>query len=102
MKHHVHSDQKGRIFLTCGTSTILFALKILPFQHGLLLWSPSHKFRYGHFADNVCENVSGYGLGLTVLALSENYAVGFYNIGSSMKFCHGTTIILLSVNPKFY
>ena len=38
--------------LTYGTSTILFALKILPFQHGLLLWSPSHKSCYGHSADS--------------------------------------------------
>ena len=28
---------KGHVYLTYGTSTILFALKILPFQHGLLL-----------------------------------------------------------------
>ena len=53
--------------LIYGTSTILFALKVLPFQHGLLLWSSSHKSRYGHCADNICENVSGYGLGLTAL-----------------------------------
>ena len=46
--------------LIYGTSNILFALKIFHFQHGLLLWSPSHKFRYGHSAENVCENVSGY------------------------------------------
>ena len=59
--------------LTYGTSTILFALKILPFQHGLLLGSPNHKSRYGHSADNVRENVSGYRLGLTVFALSKNY-----------------------------
>ena len=65
--------------LTYGTSTILFALKILPFQHGLLLWSPSHKSRYGHSADNVRENVSGYGLGLTVFVLSENYDACFYS-----------------------
>ena len=58
--------------LTYGTSTIIFVLKILPFQHGLLLWSPSHKSCYGHSADNVRENVSGHGLGLAVFVLSEN------------------------------
>ena len=61
------------------TSTILSSLKILPFQHGLLLWSCSHKSRQGHSADNVHENVSGYGLGLTVFVLSENYNACFYN-----------------------
>ena len=45
--------------LTYGTSTIIFALKILPFQHGLLLLSPSHKSRYDHSTENVRENVSG-------------------------------------------
>ena len=65
--------------LTHGTSTILLTLKILPVQHGLLLWSPSHKSRYGHSADNVCENVSGYGLGLTVFVLSENYDACFFS-----------------------
>ena len=55
----------------------LFALKILLFQHGLLLWSPSHKSCYGHPADSVCENVSGYRLGLTVFALSKNYNACF-------------------------
>ena len=65
--------------LTYGASAILFTLKILPFQHGLLLWSPSHKSRYGHSADNVCENVSGHGLGLTVFVLSENYDACFYS-----------------------
>ena len=65
--------------LTYGTSTILFALKILPFQHGLLLWSPSHKSRYGHSADNVRQKVSGYGLGWTVFILSENYDACFYS-----------------------
>ena len=67
------------MFLTYGTSTILFALKILPFQHGLLLRSPSHISRYGHSADNVRENVIGYGLGLTVFVVSENYAECFYS-----------------------
>ena len=65
--------------LTYGSNTILFALKIVPFQHGLLLWSPSHKSRYGHSADNVRENVSGYRLGLTVIVLSENYDACFYS-----------------------
>ena len=64
--------------LTYGTSTILLVSKILPFQHGLLLWSPSHKFGYGHSADNVRENVSGYRLGLTVFVLSEYYDACFY------------------------
>ena len=58
--------------LTYGTSTILFALKILLFQHGLLLWSANQKSRYGHSEDNVRENISGYGFGLTVFVLSEN------------------------------
>ena len=40
-----------------GTSTVLFALKICLFQHGLLLRPPSHKSHYSHSADNVCENV---------------------------------------------
>ena len=88
--------------LTYGTSTILFAWKVLPFQHGLLLWSPSHKLRHGHCANNAGENVSGYGLGLIVFGLSENYDVWFIVIGSSTKFCHGTTIALLFANPKFY
>ena len=66
--------------LTYGTSTILFAFQtILPFYDGLLLWSPSHKSRGGHSAENFCENVSGYGLGLTVFGLSENYNACFYN-----------------------
>ena len=65
--------------LTYGTSTILFALKILPFQHGIILWSPSHKSCYGHSADNACENVSGCGLGLTLLVLSGNYDPCFYS-----------------------
>ena len=65
--------------LIYGTSTILFILKIFPFQHSLLLWSSSHKSRYGNSAGNVCENVSAYGLGLTVFVLSENYEVRFYS-----------------------
>ena len=65
--------------LTYGTSTILFALKILPFQHGLLLWSPCHKSRYGHSSVNVCENFSGYGLGLKVFVFSKNYDASFYS-----------------------
>ena len=65
--------------LTYGTSAILFALKILPFHHGLLLWSPSHKSHYGHSADNVRENISGYGLGLIAFILSENYNAFFYS-----------------------
>ena len=52
--------------LTYVTSTILFVL-ILPFQYGLLLSSSSNKSRYGDSADNVSENVSGYGLGWTIL-----------------------------------
>ena len=60
-KHDVHSNQKEHMSLTYGTSTILFVLKLLPFQHCLLLWSPSHKSRYSHSADNVRENVSDYG-----------------------------------------
>ena len=36
-KHHVHYDKKGHMSLIYGISTILFALKILPFRHGLLL-----------------------------------------------------------------
>ena len=74
-KHHVHLDQKGYMSSTDGNSTILFALKILLLQHGQLLWSPSHKSHYGHSADNVRENVSGYGLGLTVFVSSKNYDV---------------------------
>ena len=35
-KHHVYYDQTGYMSLTSGTSTIIFALKILPCQHGLL------------------------------------------------------------------
>ena len=65
--------------LTYGISTILFALKILPFQHGLLLSSPTQKSCYGHSADNVPENVSGYGIGLTVFVLSENDDACFYS-----------------------
>ena len=61
---------KRGMSLTYGTSTVLFALKILPFQHGLLLWSPSHQSHHGHSADNVRKNVSGYGLPLTVFVLS--------------------------------
>ena len=53
--------------LTYVTSTILFALTILPFQCGLLFSSSSNKSRYGDSADNVSENVSGYGLGWTIL-----------------------------------
>ena len=65
--------------LIYDTAIISFDLKIFRFQHGVLLWSPSHKFRYGHSGDNICENVSGSGLGLTVFALSEKYDVCFYN-----------------------
>ena len=60
-----------------GTSSVLFALNIFPFQHGLLLWFLSHKSCYGHSPDNVCYGVSGYGLGLTVFALSKNDDVCF-------------------------
>ena len=89
--------------LTYSTSAILFALKILPFQHDLLLWSPSHKSRYGHSVDNVWENVSSYGLGLTVFVLSKSYYACFFVFSSSTKFCHGaTTIVLLSTNSTFY
>ena len=42
-KHNVHYDQKVHMSLNYGTSIILFSLKIFPLQHGLLLWSPSHK-----------------------------------------------------------
>ena len=68
--------------LTYGTSAILFALKILPFQHVLLLWSPSLKLRYGHSSDNAHENVSGYELGLTVFVLYKNYDACFYSFYS--------------------
>ena len=34
---------------------------------------------YGHSTENVRENVSGYGLGLTVFVLSESYDVCFYS-----------------------
>ena len=87
--------------LTYGAGTILFALKILPFEHGLLLWSPSHKPRYGHFADNVRENVSGYELGLIVFFLKITM-LAFIVVSSSTKFCHGPTIVFLSSNPTFY
>ena len=33
---------------------------------------------YGCSADNVCENISSFGLGLTVYVLSRNYDVYFY------------------------
>ena len=36
-KDDAHKYQKGHMSLTYGAGTILFALKILPFQHGLLL-----------------------------------------------------------------
>ena len=88
MQHkHVHYDQKEHMSVAYGTCTVLFVLKILPFKHGLLLWSPSHKSCYGHSADNVHENVSGYGVDLTVFVLFEN---------------DGATIVFLSVNPTFY
>ena len=70
---------KRGMSLIYGTSTILFVLKIFPFRHGLLLSSPSLKSRYGHSLDNVCNNVSGYGLGLTVFVLSKNHDVCFYS-----------------------
>ena len=44
-----------------------------------LLWSPIHKSPYDHSADNVHHNASGYGLGLTVFALSKNYEACFYS-----------------------
>ena len=71
LKHHVHEDHKEHMSLTYATSTVLFALKILPFQYGLLLWSPGHKSRSGHSADNVREIVSGYGLGLIVCSFRK-------------------------------
>ena len=40
VKPHVHQDQKGHMSFIYGTCTILFAIKIFPFQDGLLLWSP--------------------------------------------------------------
>ena len=86
--------------LTYGTSTILFALKILPFQHGLLLWSPSHKSRYGHSADNVTLLIAG--LIWQYLFFPKITMRAFIVVSSSTKFCHGTTIILLSANPTFY
>ena len=43
-----------------------------------LLWSPIHKSPYDHSAD-VGYNTSGYGLGLTVFALSKNYEACFYS-----------------------
>ena len=52
-----HSQTKGHIFLIYDTSIILLGLMVFPFQHGLLLWSPSRKSRYGHSGDNVCETV---------------------------------------------
>ena len=68
---------KRSMSLIYGISTILFALNIFPFHHGLLLRSPSHKSCYCHSQDNVCNDVSGYGLGLTVFVLSKNYDVCF-------------------------
>ena len=70
---------KWGMSLIYGTSTILFALNIFSFYHGLLLWSPRHKSCYGHSQDNVCNDVSGYRFGLTVLVLSKNYGVRFYS-----------------------
>ena len=37
------------------------------------------QIRYGHSADNVRGNVSGYGLGQTVFVLSENCDACFYS-----------------------
>ena len=54
----------------------LFALKIFLVQHGLLSWSPSREYCYGHSGD-VCKNVADYMLGLTVFILFENYDVWF-------------------------
>ena len=36
-KDHVHYDHKEHMSLSYGTSTTFLALKILPFQYGLLL-----------------------------------------------------------------
>ena len=63
---------KRGVSLIYGTSAVL-ALNIFPFHLGLLLRSPSHESRYGHSSDNVCNDVSGYGLSLTVFVLSKNY-----------------------------
>ena len=68
---------KRDMSLIYGTSTI--ALKIFPFQPGLLLRSPSHRFHYGHSPDNVCDRVSRYGLSLTVSVYSKNYDVCLYS-----------------------
>ena len=65
--------------LPYGTSTILFVLKILLFQHFTVIVCYCHKSRYGHSADNVRENVSDYGGGLTVFVLSENYDAYFFS-----------------------
>ena len=77
-KHHFIKTKKG-MSSNYGTSTILLALKVLRFQHGILLWFHSHKSRYGHSADNVRENVSDYGLGLTEFILCKNYDSCFYS-----------------------
>ena len=70
---------KGAYVFNLWYQYILLALKVLPFQHDLLLWSPIHKSGYGHSADNVRENVPVYALGLTVFVLSENYDICFYS-----------------------
>ena len=86
--------------LIYSTSTIL-CLNFFPFQHGLLLWSPSHISCNGLSPDNVRDNVLVTGLVWQLLFFPKITMCAFIVIGSSTKCCHGSTIALLSANPTF-
>ena len=93
---------KRGMSLIYGTSTILFALNIFPFHHGLLLWSPSHKSSYGHSPDNVSGFLFWQFLSFSKITMCAFIVIAFIVIGSSAKFCHGSTFVLLFANTTFY
>ena len=93
---------KRGMSLIYGTSTILFDLNIFPFHHGLFLSSTSQKSRYGHSPDNVCNDVLVTGLVWQLLSFPKITMCAFIVSGSSAKFCHGSTFVLLSANTIFY
>ena len=83
-----------------GTSITIFAINFFSFQHGLLLWSTSHKSVSLEIM--LVKTCLVTGLLWQFLFFPKIMICGFIVIGSSTNFCHGNTIVLLFRNPAFY
>ena len=88
--------------LTYGKSLILFALKILPFRRGLLLWSPIKIPIMVILQIMLVKMFLATDLVWHFLFFLKTAMCAFIVLGPSPTFCHGTSIVLLSANPAFH